>query len=112
MVVSVFISQRQSSVRSDLATHLLTCLLVGEESGLLIHLLVGWGRMGSLDTLAGWLGKDGVFGYTCWLVGGICYPYRGRVRSGPFSTFTGRRQEGTGQVVGGGEVLRNIATIQ
>ena len=26
---------------------------------------------------AAWLGKDGVFGYTCWLAGGVCGPYRG-----------------------------------
>ena len=48
-----------------------------------VDLLMGWGRMGSLNTFPGWLGKDGVWGYTCWLVGGICCPYRGGVGSGP-----------------------------
>ena len=58
MVVSVFRAQTQRSARSGL-TYLHTpvdLLIVGEEWGLLIHLLVGWERMGSLDTRAGWLG--------------------------------------------------------
>ena len=59
MVVSVFIAQRQRTTRSGLAIHLLTCWLVGEEWGLLIHLLVGdgwgWGRMGlCIPLLVGW----------------------------------------------------------
>ena len=39
-------------------------LLIGWErmgGGLLIRLLIGWERMESSDTLADWLGKDGVF---------------------------------------------------
>ena len=67
--------------RSGLAIHLLTCRLVGE-------------RMKSLDALAAWLGKDGVFGCTYWLVGGICCPCGGRVRSGlhTFSSGGGRKE--------------------
>ena len=49
-------AQRQRSVRSGLAVYLLACWLIGQGCDLLIHLLVGWGRVGSLDPLAGWLG--------------------------------------------------------
>ena len=80
--------------------------------------------MGSSDTLNGWWGKDGVFGYICWLVGGICYPSRGGVRGG-LHTFcvVGCSKEwathllcsgGVGRSrpsCWGGEVLRNIVTI-
>ena len=72
-------------------------------------LLVGWGRMGSSDALAGWLGKDGVFGCTCWLVGGICCPYRGGVRSG-LHTFSGGAGR-SGPSCWGGEGLRTIVTV-
>ena len=54
-----------------------------------MHLLVGWGRMESLDTLAGWLGA-------------ICCPYQGGVRSGPH-IFPSRGQGGAGQVAGVGD---------
>ena len=60
--------------------------------------------MGSSDILTGWLGKDGVFGYTCWLVGDICCPYWGRVRSG-LHTFSRGGQEGEGQAAGVGRSL-------
>lgn len=39
-----------------------------------VDLLIGWGGMGSSDTIAAWLGKDGVLGYTCCLVGGVYCP--------------------------------------
>ena len=42
-----------------------------------VDLLLVWGRMGTSDALTGWLGKDGVFGYTCWLVGGHMLPLSG-----------------------------------
>jgi len=76
-----------------------------------VDLLIGWGRMGSSDTLAGWLGKDGVFGYTCWLAGGICYPYGGGVRSG-LHTFPSGGQEGVGQVAGVGRSLGTLYQLQ
>ena len=60
-----------------------------------VDLLVGWGRMGSSDTLAGWLGKDGVFGYTYWLVGA----YVGGKEGDPY-LFGGKEQKGVGQVAG------------
>ena len=91
MVVSVFIAQRQRSVRRGLAIPP-------------VDLLIGWRRMGSSDTFDGWLGKDGVFGYTCWLVGGICCPSRGGVRS-VLHTFSSWGQEGVGQVAGVGRSL-------
>ena len=40
-----------------------------------------------------WLGKDGVFLYTCWLAGGIQGPYRVRVRSG-LNSFPSRGRKG------------------
>ena len=49
--------------------------------------------MGSSDMLTGWLGNDGVFGYTCWLVGGISYPYRGGIGSKLHTFLVGGRKE-------------------
>ena len=89
--MSVFIAQRQ---RGGLAIHMLTCWLVGE----------GWGLQ---ITPAGWLGKNGVFGYTCWLVGGICCPLWGGLRSG-LHTFPSGGQEGVDKVAG---VERSLGTL-
>ena len=49
--------------------------------------------MGSSDMLTGWLGNDGVFGYTCWLVGGISYPCRGGIGSKLHTFLVGGRKE-------------------
>ena len=54
----------------------------GKRRGL--DLLIGWGKMGFSDTLAGCVA-----------------PYRGGVRSGPH-TFPSRRQEGIAQLAKGG----------
>ena len=58
-----------------------------------VDLLVGWGRMGSLDSLAGWLGA-------------YAAP-RGRVNSG-LCTFSGGGQEVVSQVA---EVGRSLGTL-
>lgn len=41
----LFLQPKDKSSRSGSAIRLLTCCLVGEEWGLRIHLLVGWGHM-------------------------------------------------------------------
>ena len=56
---------------------------------------------------ADWLGKNGVFGYSCWLVGDIGCPYRSKVSH---ILFLVGGQEGAGSCWGG-EVLRHIVTI-
>ena len=73
MVMSVFIAQRQRSVRSGFAIHLLACWLVGKGWGLLIHSLVG----------------------------GICYPCRVGVRRGPH-TFPNRGRKELARFLGWG----------
>ena len=57
---------------------------LGRDGGLLIHLLIGWGGMGSSHTLADWLGA---------------YVAPIGVKSGPH-TFPSAGQEGVGQVDG------------
>lgn len=65
---------------------------------MVLSVFIAQGERTSYNAPADWLWKDGIFRYTCWLVGNLHCPSRGGVRSGPHA-FPSRGQEGEGQLV-------------